>query len=115
MESNKEGSARLSWPVGAPRIVSLRLSEEFFGIGAVGMELCEFLNHSRTVGGICHTEPYAVGVKHLYACFARLDQCVDRQRDEEFALGGVYVAVKEPAEFAFAVIEIVGSEAPEIH
>ena len=94
MESNKEGRP-LVMVGGRPRIVSLRLSEEFFGIGAVGMELCEFLNHSRTVGGICHTEPFAVGVKHLYACFARLDQCVDRQRDEEFALGGVYVAVKE--------------------
>ena len=75
----------------------------------------KLLYYTGAVGGVCHTKPTAVSVEHLNGSLTILNESIDAEGDEEFSLGSVDVLVKEALEFAFAIVEVVGSKAPKIH
>ena len=79
------------------------------------MQLGEFLDHSGAVGAVRDTKPLGISVKHFYSGFLAVDKSVDAEGDEQFGLWGVDVAVEEFFEFTLAVVEVIGSEAPQIH
>ena len=60
--------------------------EEFVWINAVVDEFLYFSNDSRTVGRVCHTEPFACGVKHFACGCSVIDEFVHNPRNEIFSL-----------------------------
>ena len=81
------------------------------------VEGSELGNYLRTVLGIGHAKPLARRVKHFASSLASLDEMIDHERDEELALEVCLVlrVGEECLEVSLAVLEVVGSEAPEVH
>ena len=93
------------------------LSEHLVGILAGIVKSLQLGNNLGTVLGICHTKPLARGVEHLTGGLTRVDEMVHHQRNEELALevGLILRVLQEIDEILLRIVEVVGSEAPEVH
>ena len=91
--------------------------EHLFGVNAFFAEFLEFFDNARTVFGIGYAEPLRGGVEYFAGSGSVVDEFVDHQGDEEFALEVLHVlgVREEGLEIFFAVCEVVGGEAPEVH
>ncbi len=81
------------------------------------MQFCQLLNHIGAILGISNAKPLACSVKNLAGCLASLYEVVDHQGDKELALQilNVLGVAEELLKVSFAMLEIVGGEAPEVH
>ena len=91
--------------------------EHFFGIYALFAQLLEFCYYLGTVLGIGYAEPLGGGVEDFAGGGAVLDEFVNHKGNEELALEVLHVlrVAEESFEILFAVLEVVGSKAPEVH
>ena len=81
------------------------------------MQLGQLGYYLGTVLGICYAEPLAGGGQYLAGGFASLYQVVYHEGDEELGLQVLLVlgVGEELLEVLFAILEVVGGEAPEVH
>ena len=79
------------------------------------MKGSQFVDYGLTVLRVSYAKPSCICVKNLNRCLAVAYELVDNRGNEKFALGLVDIFVEKTEEFAFLIVEVVGSKAPEIH
>ena len=95
----------------------MRSSEQLIGINALIDELLDALNSSLTISGIGHTKPLAGSIEHLAGSCSVVYQLVHHQRDKELGLQVLHILriAQELLEILLAILEVVRSEAPDVH
>lgn len=109
---------------GTPRIEASRycrcgivLLEELGGVLAFVDESLDLVDNALAVGCIGYAEPMGCCVEHFDGGSLLVDELVDHERDEELSFQVLHVlgVGEELFEVGFGVLEIVGSEAPNVH